>query len=243
MPVGRPAAAPAGFLDFCTRSPQDCAEPDGAVHDARSQAQQVFWASVFADVAHQPAAFNVPERSIRATGARRPAAAAVGYRTAPRRSARPPVSSVNTVDLRRSPDAALDVSSQGLKLSSQDWDRIDRTNRDLNRSIRRASDDRQYGVGDYWAIPGGRAPRGDCEDYVLAKRRALIAMGYPQTAFSIALVVTPWNEDHAVLLMATSEGEVVLVNLEQRMVRWDQTDYRWVKRQTPGRSYAWSNIG
>ena len=27
---------------------------------------------------------------------------------------------------------------------------------------------------------------------------------------SIALVVTPWGEDHAVLLMATTEGEVVL---------------------------------
>ena len=225
MLIGAAAAAPAGFLEFCDRNREDCGEPEGSIDRARSQAHQFFWASVFTETAHQPAAFSVPKGSRRPTPAR-PITASAGIAS--------PTPYASTLEPTGHP---------GLTLSAQDWDRIDRTNRTLNRTIRRQSDGRQYGVGDYWAVPVGRAPRGDCEDYVLAKRRALIEMGYPQTALSIALVVTPWGEDHAILLLATTDGEIVLDNLEQRLMRWDLTDYKWVKRQAPGRTFAWVDIG
>lgn len=242
MPLGSPTTAPAGFLDFCGRTPAACAEPGVPASQAWSQARQLFWAGVFDTSSSEPASvFSPPAPDRRA---RRPVDFGSLLPAARRRmSISPRHSSVDPAET--SPTAAARPGDKeiGLSLTAKDWDRIDRLNRDINRRIRQASDQRQYGLSDYWAEPTGRAPRGDCEDYVLAKRRALIDLGYPQSAFSIALVVTPWGEDHAVLLMATTQGEVVLDNLAQRIVTWDRADYRWVKRQSPGRSLAWSRIG
>lgn len=241
MPLGAPTTAPAGFLDLCSRSPDDCAEPGVALSEVRSQAQKLFWASLFDVTSQEPASVSVagtPDRGTRFSpqfGS--PAAEPQRLTRTPRHLAGNPASG--------SP-SSTPVSSAvetRLMLTKTDWDRIDGVNRDINRHIRDASDLRQYGVSDYWTEPTGRAPRGDCEDYVIAKRRALIALGYPQSALSIALVVTPWGEDHAVLLMATTQGEVVLDNLAQRIVTWDRTDYTWAKRQEPGRSLAWRSIG
>lgn len=240
MPLGASTTAPAGFLDLCRRSPDVCAEQGVEPTEVWSQARQLFWAGVFDSPSSEPAAVLAPaerDRSERRPVLFRALASSSRNRswTPPRRSGQawPPGAAA----------ALQDEASVKLDLTAKDRDRIDRLNRELNRNIRQMSDQRQYGVSDHWAEPGGRAPRGDCEDYVLAKRRALIDQGYPPTAFSIALVVTPWGEDHAVLLMATTEGEVVLDNLTPRIMAWNRTDYTWVKRQAPGRSLAWTRIG
>lgn len=130
-----------------------------------------------------------------------------------------------------------------VTMSEADWKRVRDINRDVNRSIRSGSDARVYGVGDFWTIPGGSNNRGDCEDYVLAKRRALVRAGYPMGALSIAVVETRWGEVHAVLLLATEEGDFVLDNLNGRIQRWDQVGYRWRERQAPGRTFDWVRIG
>lgn len=244
MPVGAPTAAPAGFLDFCNRNPRDCQEPASSVDDTREQAQRLFWASVFTDADPEPAA--VTRRSGTARGNNRPPPRIAKHAIAMGRSASAaPDRESKALDAHPgfAADAVKAVGRAALFLSPVDLARIDEINRGLNRSIRQSSDRRQYGVGDYWTIPEGRAPRGDCEDYVLAKRSALVAAGYSPTLLSIALVITPWGEDHAVLLVSTTDGELVLDNLTPRIERWDRTDYRWLKRQTPGHALAWSAIG
>lgn len=244
MPVGAPTAAPAGFLDFCNRNPRDCQEPTRSVDDTREQAQRLFWASVFTDADPEPAAVTRPSGTARASDRRPPRIAehaiAMG-RSAPAASDREPRALYAHPGFTA--DAAKAVGRAALSLSAVDLARIDAINRGFNRSIRQSPDRRQYGVGDYWTIPEGRAPRGDCEDFVLAKRRALVASGYSPTLLSIALVITPWGEDHAVLLVSTTDGELVLDNLTPRIERWDRTGYRWLKRQTPGHALAWSAIG
>lgn len=122
------------------------------------------------------------------------------------------------------------------------WRLVNGVNRRMNRGIRNASDARLYGREDHWTQPSGDQPQGDCEDYVLAKRAGLIAAGVPAEALSIAIVETPWGESHAVLLLASDQGEYVLDNLSPWISRWDRVDYRWRERQAPGRPFDWVSV-
>jgi predicted transglutaminase-like cysteine proteinase len=121
------------------------------------------------------------------------------------------------------------------------WRELNEVNQVANARITPDSDDRIYGRSDYWALPleSDPAPSGDCEDYVLEKRRALRQKGYPENLLSIALVTTGRGEKHAVLLVQTDQGEVVLDNLSSRIVSWRDTSYRWVSRQSPSDPGVW----
>ncbi|CAN5399340.1 hypothetical protein BH10PSE1_BH10PSE1_26100 [soil metagenome] len=112
-------------------------------------------------------------------------------------------------------------------------------NRGVNRSIRRSSDEALYGRADFWTRPTGRNASGDCEDYVLAKRQALIDAGMSAEALSIAVVKTTRGETHAVLLVATGSGEYVLDNLSPWVLPWPETPYDWIERQKPGTPLEW----
>jgi predicted transglutaminase-like cysteine proteinase len=145
----------------------------------------------------------------------------------------------------RAADHASEAADNGaaiLVLDSDNWALLNRVNRSVNRRIRNASDLSNYGQLDYWQAPSGSSPRGDCEDYVLAKREELIAAGVPATALSIAIVNTRWGESHAVLLVAGDTGEVVLDNLSAWISRWDRTDYTWRERQAPGSVFEWVSV-
>jgi predicted transglutaminase-like cysteine proteinase len=135
-----------------------------------------------------------------------------------------------------------DAGGAIVVLDSEKWALLNRVNRSVNRRIHQASDISNYGKPDYWQAPEGNNARGDCEDYVLAKREALIASGVPAAALSIAIVETRWGESHAVLLVAGDTGEVVLDNLSAWITRWDRTDYSWRERQAPGSVFEWVSV-
>jgi predicted transglutaminase-like cysteine proteinase len=63
---------------------------------------------------------------------------------------------------------------------------------------------------DFW---NPDATAGDCKDFALGKRKALISKGLPASALRMAYVKTPRGEDHAVLVVATTQGPLVLDNL------------------------------
>ncbi|MGA0545826.1 transglutaminase-like cysteine peptidase [Brevundimonas sp. VNH65] len=129
-----------------------------------------------------------------------------------------------------------------VTLDTATWATLNGVNRRLNRSIRHTPDAVQFGKEDHWAEPTGRKPKGDCEDYVLAKRRELIEAGISPDALSIALVRTPWDELHAVLLVNSDRGEMVMDNLSPWITRWDRTQYEWLERQTPGQPLRWTRV-
>jgi predicted transglutaminase-like cysteine proteinase len=114
----------------------------------------------------------------------------------------------------------------------------------VNGAIRYMSDVQQYGVDDYWTLPleAGASAAGDCKDYVLEKRRALIDAGLPAADLSIAIVKTSWGEMHAVLLVATDRGELVMDSLSSRIAPWRDAPYTWVERQAPGEQLTWVKI-
>lgn len=122
-------------------------------------------------------------------------------------------------------------------------DLLTRVNRQQNRRIARAVDAQVFGREDVWSLPAGDRPQGDCEDYVLAKRQALIAAGVSPDALSIAVVRTQRGEGHAVLLARTAQGEYVLDNLSPWVVPWNEAPYTWVSRQTAGAGRPWVQIG
>lgn len=122
------------------------------------------------------------------------------------------------------------------------WRLVNGVNRRLNREIRQVSDSRLYGIEDFWNRPEGNRPQGDCEDYVLAKRAALIAEGVPAAVLSIAIVETSWGESHAVLLLASDRGEFILDSLSPWVLRWDRVNYTWRERQMPGRPFDWVRV-
>jgi predicted transglutaminase-like cysteine proteinase len=121
---------------------------------------------------------------------------------------------------------------------------LNQINLRINRAIRFVSDRVQYGVDDYWTLPldAGGSGAGECKDYVLEKRRALIDAGIPAGDLSIAIVKTTWGETHAVLLVATDRGEVVLDSLSSQIVPWRKAPYQWVERQAPGQQLAWVKV-
>lgn len=140
-------------------------------------------------------------------------------------------------------DGARDENAPPLfALDREGWRLVNGVNRRMNRGIRNASDTRLHGREDHWAVPKGDQPQGDCEDYVLAKRAGLIEAGVPAEALSIAIVETAWGESHAVLLLASDQGEYVLDNLSPWISRWDRVNYRWRERQVPGRPFDWVSV-
>jgi predicted transglutaminase-like cysteine proteinase len=139
-------------------------------------------------------------------------------------------SAVSPVEGASAPRQAL--SADALPL-------LNAVNREVNGAIAPA-DDRG---DDLWSLPLAEGRRtGDCEDYVLEKRRALIARGVPAQTLSIAVARTLSGETHAVLVAATKAGELVLDNRSPWIVAWNETGYRWVKRQAPGDPAHWVRV-
>ena len=96
---------------------------------------------------------------------------------------------------------------------------LERINSRVNRAITPRSD----GAVDVWSAT---ATSGDCEDYALAKRRALIRAGLPPSALRIAYVTTSAGEGHAVLVVKTNRGDFVLDNLKRSVKTLTETGYR-----------------
>jgi predicted transglutaminase-like cysteine proteinase len=83
---------------------------------------------------------------------------------------------------------------------------------------------------------------GDCEDYVLTKRKRLIELGWSANALRIAVTYTPDNTGHAVLVVSTSKGDLVLDNRHNAVLDWRDTDLRWIKIQSPDNPLKWNEI-
>lgn len=101
---------------------------------------------------------------------------------------------------------------------------LKRVNASVNRSIKPQNDS----GADVW---NASATTGDCEDYVLAKRRQLINAGIPASSLRIAYVKTRSGVGHAVLVVNTNNVKYVLDNLTNAIKPLSQTGYRVVSMQ------------
>jgi predicted transglutaminase-like cysteine proteinase len=125
-------------------------------------------------------------------------------------------------------------------LNDQTWRDLQEVNTLVNRIISPATDLEIYHRDEVWTLPQAY---GDCEDYVLLKRKWLMERGWPTSALLITVVFDEVGDGHAVLLTRTSRGDFVLDNKTDRLRRWYETAYRFVKRQSTEDPNRWVSIG
>lgn len=255
MPLGAPTAAPVGFADLCQRQPIECvdgvrgdnidASQAARLAEVRQWAGQARWAALFgrttAELSEAPASASAYPGYISRPLAQR-SSVTLFRPVAPTLVDEEATEEMDptVVDAAVSPAEDAPAPPMVSELSDRELQRI---NTQVNRSIRRSDDYAAYGRADYWASGADHVKRGDCEDYALAKRRALIEAGVPGEALSIAIVRTFRGEMHAVLLVATNEGEVVLDNLSPWILPWNEAPYQWLDRQAPGAPTKWVHVG
>ena len=126
-------------------------------------------------------------------------------------------------------------------LTDRVWKDLQRVNRVVNETIKPMTDLEHYGVVEKWAYPDDGY--GDCEDYVLLKRRMLIQAGWPREALLITVVREKNGDGHAVLTVKSDRGEFILDNQNEAILPWADTGYRFVKRQSQSDPNVWISLG
>jgi predicted transglutaminase-like cysteine proteinase len=118
---------------------------------------------------------------------------------------------------------------------------LDRVNRFVNERIKPLTDLEHYGVIERWTYP--EDGYGDCEDYVLLKRRMLMQLGWPRSALLITVVRDKKGEGHSVLTVRTDKGEFILDNQIEEVLPWADTGDRYIKRQAQHDPNIWVSLG
>lgn len=118
---------------------------------------------------------------------------------------------------------------------------LKQVNDEVNRRIQPMTDLDHYGEVERWTF--AEDGYGDCEEYVLVKRRELIGLGWPPETLLITVVRDKKNAGHAVLTVVTDRGDLILDNQEAPILLWHETGYRFVKRQAQGNPNHWVSLG
>lgn len=84
---------------------------------------------------------------------------------------------------------------------------------------------------------------GSCHDYAITKRHQLLAAGWPTRALRIAVAITPEGIGHAILVVKTSIGDLVLDNRTAQILPWKQANLRWLKIESSENPQIWLDIG
>jgi len=130
-------------------------------------------------------------------------------------------------------------SSEAVELTRERWQELVQVNVTTNREITPLTDLEGYAVEEHWTYP---VSFGDCEDYVLLKRKRLMEMGWPASALLITVVRRNNGEGHAVLTVRTKRADYVLDNLDSKIVQWNQSSHKFIKRQSHRYSGRWISI-
>jgi predicted transglutaminase-like cysteine proteinase len=126
-------------------------------------------------------------------------------------------------------------------LSAPAWKDLQRVNLWVNTHVKPMTDMEHWGVVERWNYPDDGY--GDCEDYVLQKRRMLMQAGWPREALLITVVRDKRGDGHAVLTVKTDKGEYILDNQNDQILLWSETGYRFVKRQSQADPNVWVSLG
>jgi len=126
-----------------------------------------------------------------------------------------------------------------IQLTRKLWAAMVDVNNTVNTMVMPRTDQDIWGKAEVWSYPDRV---GDCEDYVLEKRRQLMRNGVPAGSVLITVVRQPNGDGHAVLTVRTSNGDYILDNLEPRILAWTDTEYTFLKRQSERNSGTWVAI-
>ena len=154
---------------------------------------------------------------------------------------RPPAGWVEFCARQPGECADTTMATRNPAFSAEAWKDLIRVNKWVNETIKPLTDPEHWGVVDRWSYPDDGY--GDCEDYVLLKRRMLIQAGWPRAALLVTVVRDQTDKGHAVLTVTTDKGDYVLDNQREDILLWSETGYRFVKRQSQTDANAWVALG
>jgi predicted transglutaminase-like cysteine proteinase len=133
------------------------------------------------------------------------------------------------------------TQARDVVLTTPAWRDLERVNLFVNTHVKPMTDMEHWGVVERWNYPDDGY--GDCEDYVLQKRRLLMAAGWPREALLITVVRDKRGDGHAILTVKTDKGEFILDNQNDQILLWSDTGYRFVKRQSQSDQNIWVSLG
>jgi predicted transglutaminase-like cysteine proteinase len=141
----------------------------------------------------------------------------------------------------RPDECRVDVSQPArISLNSQVWTTLTQINERVNASILAVTDQDHWGVLDRWDFPDDGL--GDCEDIQLLKRKLLVEAGLSHRAMRMAAVIDEQGQGHAVLMVLTDRGDLILDNKRNVILPWRRTGYAFIKREGTN-SKAWVALG
>ncbi len=127
------------------------------------------------------------------------------------------------------------------RLDDNSWRELLSVNLKFNQAIEPLTDQDQFGLVENWNY--ATTGKGDCEDYVLEKRRELIRRGWPLSALLITVVIDKDGGGHAVLTVVTDRGEFVLDNQTNKVLPWSRSGLTFIRRQSPNNQNIWQDLG
>jgi predicted transglutaminase-like cysteine proteinase len=123
-----------------------------------------------------------------------------------------------------------------VELTEERWEQLIGTNNRMNSEIVPITDEDYYKVSELWTYPDGY---GDCEDIALAKRQELIRAGWDPSTLLMAVVRERNGAGHAVLMVRTDRGDLILDNQVGAVKLWNETNYQFIKRQSQHNAGEW----
>lgn len=125
------------------------------------------------------------------------------------------------------------------ELSPKQWATLYQVNALVNSKIAPISDQELYGEAEFWTYP---VTAGDCEDYLLLKKRYLEQAGFDAGALLITVVLDENKSGHAVLTIASDAGDYILDNRRNDILLWNDTGYDFLKRQSRENPRQWQAL-
>jgi predicted transglutaminase-like cysteine proteinase len=150
-----------------------------------------------------------------------------------------PVGASEFCKAHRSECKANPRAVEAMGLSEARWNELVQINNVINAGVVAITDEDYYKVAEYWAYPDGY---GDCEDFALAKRKALIEAGWNPSTLLMTVVRESKGTGHAVLMVRTDRGDLVLDNQDGRVLLWNETPYQFLKRQSQADAGQWVDL-
>jgi predicted transglutaminase-like cysteine proteinase len=124
-----------------------------------------------------------------------------------------------------------------IVMSIANWRLLNKINRAVNADICFMPDPEEYGFEDYWTLPVDGY--GDCEDFALEKRRRLAEAGLPRAAMRMAIVQHQLRLfSHAVLTVNTTRGGLVLDDLADGLICWNDAPFNYEMRENLDGSWS-----
>jgi predicted transglutaminase-like cysteine proteinase len=133
------------------------------------------------------------------------------------------------------------LEARDVVLTPKAWKDLGQINKWVNESVWPITDMDHWGEVERWNYPDDGY--GDCEDYVLLKRKLLLQAAWPRQALLITVVRDRNGDGHAVLTVKTDKGEFILDNQSPEILLWSETGYHFVKRQSQNDPNTWIGLG